>query len=710
MNPIQKGNIVATLAIVCLCAATTTFAATSSADSNIITVDTRGAAITSQPASQTAQSGNDVTFSVAATGISPLTYQWLKNGVNIPDATNVTLTLNSVSAFDSDGYSVVVSNPYGSVTSATAYLAVLDDGANGTKPAQPTASPLPAKPSSVKNLVFVTHGWQSILGNPGGPPPQPWMVEMTNDIVQQLIASGQSSEWQVEAYYWLNDAWTFSPEAALNYGISDGTQIGKQIAGESFQFVHLIAHSAGAGLIQAIADQLETSPSPPAIQMTFLDPYVGLIDEYQSVYGHNATWSDCYYVEDGTGGFTSGNLVHAFNVDVSWVDPLHTPAPYLGPGGGEVALSSHGYPIDFYIQSIINTDPHWCGASYGYALSKEKDGAFWINNLANDPVGTGPFLPCSPADAVQNPNPGIAGLEAVANGIPDDISALNHAVGDATYSVVNGAGFEMQSLWSALPLVKTGGAQPMGETFTNTPAWLAIGLTITNPVNFVQFDAAFTDTNSAQGLLTVYWNTNQIGFVDERVAARNSQTYRFLLPGAVTNGLYTLSFRLDSFANSSSVAVTNVTTGFVGVAQPFTLAVSLTNGVPRLQLTGPSGYNYLVQTSTNLVDWTPLTLLANTSGTVLFLDTAATNSSQQFYRAVLFSVIAAPPMLQARVSGKNLILSWPSTAQKFSLQTTTNLVDPNSWVTLTNVPSVVNLQNTVTNPIAGSQGFYRLKQ
>jgi hypothetical protein len=49
-------------------------------------------------------------------------------------------------------------------------------------------------------------------------------------------------------------------------------------------------------------------------------------------------------------------------------------------------------------------------------------------------------------------------------------------------------------------------------------------------------------------------------------------------------------------------------------------------------------------------------------------------------------------------------------AQNFSLQTTTNLADSNSWTTLTNVPAIVNLQNTVTNPITGNQGFYRLIQ
>jgi hypothetical protein len=196
------------------------------------------------------------------------------------------------------------------------------------------------------------------------------------------------------------------------------------------------------------------------------------------------------------------------------------------------------------------------------------------------------------------------------------------------------AGFVLNSISSALPLGKSGGVHPLDDT-TNTPAWLAVGVTVTNAVNFVQFDAAFTDTNVAQGLLTVYWNTNQVGMVDERVASPGLQTYRFVLPGTVSSGLYTLSFRLDSFTNSSSMAVTNVATGFVGVTQPITLGISRTNGAPLVQLTAATNFTYLIQSSTNLVDWTPTALLLNTNGTAQFIDLAVTNSNPRFYRAVM---------------------------------------------------------------------------
>jgi len=143
---------------------------------------------------------------------------------------------------------------------------------------------------------------------------------------------------------------------------------------------------------------------------------------------------------------------------------------------------------------------------------------------------------------------------------------------------------------------------------TGTPSWLAVGVTIYNPINFVQFDSSFTDTNAALGLLTVYWNTTRSVPWMKVWCPRACRTYRFFLPVNVTSGLYVLGFRLDSFSNTtSSIMVTNVTTGFVGVTQPTTLGISQGQVVvPILQLTGASNFTYSVQSSTDLVNWVPM--------------------------------------------------------------------------------------------------------
>lgn len=87
-----------------------------------------------------------------------------------------------------------------------------------------------------------------------------------------------------------------------------------------------------------------------------------------------------------------------------------------------------------------------------------------------------------------------------------------------------------------------------------------------------------------------------------------------------------------------------------------------------------------------------------------------TSTNAQLTVENLAFTVLSPPSLQAQLSNGSLMLFWPMSSQNFSLQTTTNLADPNSWMMLTNVPTIVNLQNTITNPIVGSQGFYRLIQ
>ena len=82
------------------------------------------AAGASQPQPQTVIQGSNATFSVTATGDAPLTYQWQFNGATIAGATNNPLVLTGVQTNQAGNYSVVVSNPYGSITSSNALLTV----------------------------------------------------------------------------------------------------------------------------------------------------------------------------------------------------------------------------------------------------------------------------------------------------------------------------------------------------------------------------------------------------------------------------------------------------------------------------------------------------------------------------------------------------------------------------------------------------------
>ena len=83
-------------------------------------------AITSQPASVMVNLGGNTTFTVAASGTSPLSYQWWFNSTNkLLAATNATLNLSNVQVTNAGNYLVVVTNSYGMVTSSNATLTVL---------------------------------------------------------------------------------------------------------------------------------------------------------------------------------------------------------------------------------------------------------------------------------------------------------------------------------------------------------------------------------------------------------------------------------------------------------------------------------------------------------------------------------------------------------------------------------------------------------
>ena len=93
--------------------------------SNAVLIVGVAPSISLQPQSQSNGLGNSVTFTAAVGGGQPLTYQWQFNATNLPDATNVSLTLSDIQSADAGSYRLVASNSYGTVASSNALLTVL---------------------------------------------------------------------------------------------------------------------------------------------------------------------------------------------------------------------------------------------------------------------------------------------------------------------------------------------------------------------------------------------------------------------------------------------------------------------------------------------------------------------------------------------------------------------------------------------------------
>lgn len=497
------------------------------------------------------------------------------------------------------------------------------------------------------SLIVITHG-----AIPFGDVPDTdtaWVDQMSNSI-SAYLTSNNITNWQVEGHKWTNGAElnyfniVFSPQFqipgmpnVLANAKMEGINLGNAIlASGNWTNFHFIAHSAGAEVIQACSEVIRAKlGNACTIQCTFLDPYTGFAPSWNlglldnpllnniSIYGNQANWADDYFTKDQqTGGSewpsTQGSLNHAYAVDVTYLDTNKTLLNGYVQVSGVVSEpcqeteSTHYWPIDFYMNTITGaTNSQYDG--FGFPLSEE--GGNW-DSIGFYQTGNSPLVLGTPD--------------------PDCVSLFQNNTGTAPSNPMNFSAQGQSPLQVEEGLIQNNGT---GLNMTGDgPAWLATFINVTNPINYVAFDAQFTTVPQGAGELSVYWDTNAVGFADESLVTSNLEHYVFSFPPAAANSVHMLGFRVDAATNgsSSTVSITNVVTGYIGVSQPFTLAVTTNtyDGLPVFQLTGDSGFNYKVQASTDLVNWVDIAVLVNSNGVVPFVDPESTNYSQRFYRAV----------------------------------------------------------------------------
>ena len=377
----------------------------------------------------------------------------------------------------------------------------------------PRPDPIPDPvPSSGRNLVVLTHGW-----NTSSSGIQETWVPFRNAIQDAISASGRSDDWSVWIADWHAGSLTGPfPNLAYNHALNVvGPQLGGKIAEGNYDHVHLIAHSAGSAAISMASEYVKAMSPDTRVHTTFLDPYVPL--GARDFYGNAAEWADNYFT---VGGFlTGGFLPNAHNVDITALDP----------DGGPV--STHSWPLRWYQQTVDATAPAGSG-DYGYPLSLEDGG--W--NPAGYPVGNEPTVlgggtagPANLPKVVQNPVMNVA----IQSNVTSETGTVN----------IMGSRFSM---------------------LTGSPVWMTTLVETDGPVNFLTFEAEFTSQEGAEGLLSIFWNSELIGTIDERYVLEENREYTLFLPKDFETGNHVLSFRLDPFTETaSSILIDNVSTGFI---------------------------------------------------------------------------------------------------------------------------------------------------
>lgn len=148
-------------------------------------------------------------------------------------------------------------------------------------------------------------------------------------------------------------------------------------------------------------------------------------------------------------------------------------------------------------------------------------------------------------------------------------------------------------------------------------------------------------------------------------------SFQYCLTGLATNDYFTVGITNRQLLSVASRFVQNGVTNFTGVLDVSSWA-------------GQSVQLFLALNSTN-----------EGTGSITF-------NSIQFYAL-------AAPALTVTLSGVNVVLSWPISASGFTLESASDPYATNAWTAMTNAPNLAGFQYTVTNAVAQSSRFYRLR-
>jgi alpha-tubulin suppressor-like RCC1 family protein len=614
------------------------FGSTNSAKATLVVV--AQPTILVQPVNQTLMAGNTAIFSVTAIGFSPLNYQWLFNGTNLAGNTNSLLTLAGVNTNDNGSYQVIVTNSYGSVTSAIATLTL------------------------TRSLVVV---WGNQTNVPDG------LANVTaiaagSDHNMALEANGTVAAWGGDTFGQTDVPADLTNVVTISAGVSDSLalQSNGKVIGWGFDSGGQINIPQNLTNVVAIAAG-------------------GFHSLALRADGTVAAWGEDYYGQtDVPGGLTNvvaiaaggfhGLALQANGTVVAWghygYGIANVPAGLtnvVAIAGGNfhsLALRANGTVAAWGLDESGQTDVPLgltnvvaitAGAYFSLALQANGTIVGWGYNVNGDtqaPAGLTNVI------AITAGNSHSMALENDGSPVvlrqPKSQTALTGTTITFTAAVVGRSQLSYQWQKNGTNLADggnvsgtTSAALTLANVQTNDAGTYTLVVTndfgsVTSSIavltvlvppsitaqpasctNVVGATASFNVVADGTAPLIYQWQSNGTNLVD------------------ATNATLTLNNITPDQAGTYSVTVTNLAgsvTSSNAILSVYATAAATLGGYSfsgdtgfQFQVAGVPGFNYAVQESTNLIDW--ISLITNTAP-FSFTDANATNSPQQFYRTL----------------------------------------------------------------------------
>lgn len=409
-----------------------------------------------------------------------------------------------------------------------------------------------------------------------------------------------------------------------------------------------------------------------------------------------------YYFAAAT--YSAAGAVSALSGEVAYTIPQ--PPPTLDPIGNQIINATAGAQT----VSLTGISPGSGGGNQVLTITATSSNTNLVsspivNYTGNNGAGSLTVSPVAGASGSANITVTVKNGNAVNNFISRSFVVT---VGLVTEQLRRATGGQM-----VLTLTGPAGSNYVIETSTDLARWTPFSTNTIPPVGSV--DIVDPNPDSRQKFYRAAPYAVSVPLVPQQSNFKMTNGITsFTLSGPAgtyviqwsTNLLNWTSFSTNTLPPGGSVQIVDPNTisaqktyravPLAGSAPPSPLlsGFKIGNGISSFVLNGPAGSNYVIQTSTDLVHWTPFsTNTISPDGSVVIFDLNP-GSPQKFYRAASFNNVAVPPQLSGLMMngvGFNFALSGRA-AHTYDIQATQNFT---TWT----------LIGTVTTDTGGSAGF-----
>jgi 2-hydroxy-3-keto-5-methylthiopentenyl-1-phosphate phosphatase len=584
------------------------------------------AGITTQPQSQAVVQGQNASFSVGASGTAPLSYQWNFNGTAVSGATTSALTLTNVQTTDAGSYMVVVTNSWGSVTTAVAMLTVYVPPAVTTQP-------------------------------------QSQAVAQDQNVSFSVVASGTSP---------FTYQWYFN-----------GTPLGGG-AQSSTLTLNTIGTNNGGNYTVVVNNNWGSVTSAVAT-LTILVP-AGITTQPQSqavVQGQNASFSV------GASGTAPLNYQWNFNgtaVSGATTSALTLTNVQTTDAGSYMVVVTNSWGsvttavamLTVYVPPAVTTQPQ------SQAVAQDQNVSFSVVASGTSPFTYQWYFNGTPLGGGAQSSTLTLNTIGTNNGgnytvvVNNNWGSVTSAVATLTILVPAGITTQPQSQavvqgQNASFSVGASGTAPLNYQWnfngTAVSGATTSALTLTNVQTTDAGSYMVVVTNSwgsvttAVAMLTVYvppaittQPQSQAVAQDQNVSfsvvasGTSPFTYQWYFNGTAVSDATTSALTFTNVQTTGAGSYMVVVTNNAGSITSAVATLTVTNPDVTLSLSGnagmtpngftfqlsvPVGCMYVILASTDFQAWTPIATNVATTGSIVFTDTAAANYRSRFYRAIV---------------------------------------------------------------------------